>query len=272
MKKSRSYMMLMKAPMMPMQEEESIRSDEEEEELIELEQGEEVENSEQSQMSYRPMSPKAPPLPPGLALQKESPMVPDQGSSSSKQAVGKQASVKGSKESVYSQGKSEGKRESRGATPTKASEKSAQQSPTPAKPSSRPPTRTSITSNKSKEKERTVPQEEAKGEGGTSRPRSEHEDPVTQVEIEHSEDEVGGDTERKTQQVRQVSISTTGILGGFASMVEKSGLAELVFISCLWNIYLEMTRSIECLIPLHRYLLNCGQHEYMFESNDKRYM
>nr|XP_022320176.1 dynein beta chain, flagellar outer arm-like isoform X6 [Crassostrea virginica] len=199
-KKSRSYMMLMKAPMMPMQEEESIRSDEEEEELIELEQGEEVENSEQSQMSYRPMSPKAPPLPPGLALQKESPMVPDQGSSSSKQAVGKQASVKGSKESVYSQGKSEGKRESCGATPTKASEKSAQQSPTPAKPSSRPPTRTSVTSNKSKEKERTVPQEEAKGEGGTSRPRSEHEDPVTQVEIEHSEDEVGGDTERKTQQ------------------------------------------------------------------------
>ena len=262
-------MMLMKAPMMPMQEEESIRSDEEEEELIELEQGEEVENSEQSQMSYRPMSPKAPPLPPGLALQKESPMVPDQGSSSSKQAVGKQASVKGSKESVYSQGKSEGKRESRGATPTKDSEKSAQQSPTPAKPSSRPPTRTSVTSNKSKEKERTVPQEEAKGEGGTSRPRSEHEDPVTQVEIEHSEDEVGGDTERKTQQVRKVSISITGILEDLQARFKSQDSPNWSSFH-VYGIFtlIEMTCFIECLIPLQRYLLNCGQHEY--ESNEKR--
>lgn len=191
--------------MMPIQEEESIRSDEEEEELIELEQGEEIENSEQSQMSYRPMSPKAPPLPPGLAIQKEPPMGGDQASSSSKQAgAAKQSSLKGSKDSVYSQGKSEGKKESRTATPTKASERSEQQSPTEAKPGSRPPTRTSVTSKKSKGKEKASSEEEVNDKGSVTntRPRSEHEDPVTQVEIEHSEDEVGGDTERKTQPVR----------------------------------------------------------------------
>lgn len=211
-KKSRSYLMLMKAPMMPIQEEESIRSDEEEEELIELEQGEEIENSEQSQMSYRPMSPKAPPLPPGLALQKEPPMGGDQASSSSKQAgEAKQSSIKGSKDSVYSQGKSEGKKESRTATPTKASERSEQQSPTEAKPGSRPPTRTSVTSKKSKGKEEKVASEEEvndKGSVTNTRPRSEHEDPVTQVEIEHSEDENGGDTERKTQPVRHLIMRT----------------------------------------------------------------
>lgn len=191
--------------MMPIQEEESIRSDEEEEELIELEQGEEIENSEQSQMSYRPMSPKAPPLPPGLAIQKEPPMGGDQASSSSKQAgAAKQSSLKGSKDSVYSQGKSEGKKESRTTTPTKASERSEQQSPTEAKPGSRPPTRTSVTSKKSKGKEKVSSEEEVNDKGSVTntRPRSEHEDPVTQVEIEHSEDEVGGDTERKTQPVR----------------------------------------------------------------------
>ncbi|XP_062610301.1 uncharacterized protein LOC134272083 isoform X2 [Saccostrea cucullata] len=194
-KKSRSYMMLMKAPMMPIQEEESIHSDEEEEELIELEQGEEVENSEQSQMSYRPMSPKAPPLPPGLALQKEPPM-------GGEQPIGeteKKSSVKGSKDSVYSQGKSEGKKGSRVGTPTKGSERSGQQSPV-AKPGSRPPTRASVTSKKSRGKDNMTSEEDVHEQKSTSRPRSEHEDPVTQVEIEHSEDEAGEGTDRKNPQ------------------------------------------------------------------------
>lgn len=193
-KKSRSYMMLMKAPMMPMQEEESIHSDEEEEELIELEQGEEIENSEQSQMSYRPLSPKAPPLPPGLALQKEPPMEGDQ------PPEVKHSSVKGSKESVYSQGKSDGKKGSRAATPTKTSDRSGHQSPTVAKSGSRPPTRTSMSSKKSKGKDKASSEEEVNDKSSNARPRSEHEDPITQVEIEHSEDEAGGDTERKTTQ------------------------------------------------------------------------
>eukprot|EP00105_Crassostrea_gigas_P044993 XP_019929141.1 PREDICTED: dynein beta chain, ciliary isoform X4 [Crassostrea gigas] len=228
-KKSRSYLMLMKAPMMPIQEEESIRSDEEEEELIELEQGEEIENSEQSQMSYRPMSPKAPPLPPGLALQKEPPMGGDQASSSSKQAgEAKQSSIKGSKDSVYSQGKSEGKKESRTATPTKASERSEQQSPTEAKPGSRPPTRTSVTSKKSKGKENVASEEEVNDKGSVTntRPRSEHEDPVTQVEIEHSEDEVGGDTERKTQPASDRSSEENQNQNAMKKSVSSSSLKK----------------------------------------------
>ncbi|XP_056010102.1 uncharacterized protein LOC125667097 [Ostrea edulis] len=214
-KKSRSYMMLMKAPMMPMQEEESIHSDEEEEELIELEQGEEIENSEQSQMSYRPLSPKAPPLPPGLALQKEPPMEGDQ------PPEVKHSSVKGSKESVYSQGKSDGKKGSRAATPTKTSDRSGHQSPTVAKSGSRPPTRTSMSSKKSKGKDKASSEEEVNDKSSNARPRSEHEDPITQVEIEHSEDEAGGDTERKTTQ-QASDRSSEENQNQYASSMKKS--------------------------------------------------
>ena len=67
LRKSRSFMMLTRAPqMMMMEEEESEMQSEEEEELVELEAEQtDIDQSEQSQLSYRPITPKADPLPPG---------------------------------------------------------------------------------------------------------------------------------------------------------------------------------------------------------------
>ncbi|KAK3108743.1 hypothetical protein FSP39_014630 [Pinctada imbricata] len=211
-KKSRSYMMLMKAPMMQIQEEESIHSEDEEEELMELEAGEEITDtdanqSEQSQLSYRPISPKAPPLPPGLAIQREVPMETDedqaaetQGATTPKKSKSLASDKSGKKDSVTSQ-KQGSRRDSQAGSPkagakpggtespkqVTGSRRQSASSPLGAKPGSRPPTRGSVTSKRSKGRERVKSEEEE--DNNNARPRSEHEDPITQVEMETSEDE-----------------------------------------------------------------------------------
>ncbi|KAJ8316357.1 hypothetical protein KUTeg_006371 [Tegillarca granosa] len=231
-KKSRSYLLLMRAPhVIPAEDESDIQS-EEEEELRELEAGEEVTDtdanqSEQSQLSYRPMSPKAPPLPPGLGLMREDLMTGDDETrsdkKSSKDSVAK-SQGKGSKESIAKSQdgdkvqrtssregkttpKNQGSQRSINATPTQILSPKPGATPppgvkTPVKErQSRPGTRASATSKRSKLSVHSKADVEEENEN-ENRPRSMHEDPITQMEIQDDgkkddDKDSGAGTDRK---------------------------------------------------------------------------
>ena len=92
-------------------------------------------------------------------------------------------------------------------------------SPLGSKPGSRPPTRGSATSKRSKGRER-VKSEEDENVNAIARPRSEHEDPITQVEMETSEDEKKVESDRKVE--GQSDKSDTDRTGGAKGSLTKS--------------------------------------------------
>lgn len=207
MRKSRSYIMLTRAPQMMTMEEESELPSEEEEEYIDIEGAEaeeattdvDVDQSEQStQLSYRPITPKAPPLPIGLKIRREPPMdeedenEPETGRSGEKSSDGKltpktggstprKVSGQNTPKDVTPKGsiKSGGTKQELSplASPR---EQSVTKSPAPSKGSSR---KTAGSNPASLPRSHHTSQELETVEH-QSRPRSEHEDPVTQMEIE----------------------------------------------------------------------------------------
>ncbi|XP_052060514.1 uncharacterized protein LOC127700861 isoform X4 [Mytilus californianus] len=230
-KKSRSYLMLLKAgpSMLPAEGESEIQSEEDDEELQELEQEEDFDAnpSEVSQLSYRAITPKAPPLPPGMGLAKEPHMAEGgekaRSTKSSPHPSGKgspavQSSPKPAGSTISGKGSPRsGKAGSTVSSKSKGSKKTAKASPIPEK-TSRPTTKgsrgsrgavtpvkpSSIGSQKDVSKS-------LDNENDNARPRSQIEEPVTQIEIETDTDnEAGGETQKqdKSETERSVKADT----------------------------------------------------------------
>ncbi|XP_069115919.1 uncharacterized protein [Argopecten irradians] len=196
-KKSRSYLMLTRAPQMMTMEEESELASEEEEEYIRIgdETTTDVDQSEQStQLSYRPMTPKAPPLPAGLGLRKEAVMVEEEEedlesggqrseeklSARTAESTPKKSEKNSPKATPKGSVKSLGSRQGSGLGSPR--EQADNKSPAPSR-GSNAGNRTPGSKSGSRQQSHRTSQELEVAEQ-SSRPRSEHEDPVTQMEIE----------------------------------------------------------------------------------------
>ncbi|XP_053409232.1 uncharacterized protein LOC123561373 isoform X4 [Mercenaria mercenaria] len=220
-KKSRSYLMNLRAAAMMPTEESDEESEDADEELEELEPDEsdteEIGHSEPSQLSYRPLSPKAPPLPPGLGLLREPPMDEEPDSAKSK----------GGKKSPADRKTPTRKTPSR--TPPKTTPPKVSPRKTPTPKGDRTPTLQAFPEDKDKTKEQKETKAERQSPGGRlsrgskgsrgrlsqaskkgsgdidaedeTRPFSQaHEDPLTQVEIE-TEEGAEGTTEKVESRV-----------------------------------------------------------------------